>query len=147
MFETYPVAQLPETPGFKSETTRWAYIAQSRNAEWFYVTHEYHQAGDSQHPCRQQFLIPAVPFLMGLIRSDTPEARVVAIKLVSPPWLNDQGDWKMEQLERLCVVPSPMGDHYIYVVEGSNAYLNGCTSEEFNTAQTLWHQGGDNCDA
>ncbi|MBM7061062.1 hypothetical protein JQX08_10120 [Pseudomonas sp. UL073] len=141
MFETYPIAQLPEPPGFQSETTRWAYVAQSRNDEWFYVTHEYLQAGDPEHPCRQQFLIPEVPYLMGLIHSGTPEARIVSIQLVSPPWLNGQGDWQMEQLVQLCVVPSSMVNRYIYVVEGREAYLNGCTSEDLNTAQILWSRG------
>lgn len=141
VFETYPVAQLPETPGFKLETTRWAYIAQSDNSEWFYVTHEYLQDGDPEYPCRQQFLIPAVPYLMGLIHADTPEAKVVSIKLVSPPWLNGQEDWQMEQLVRLCAVSGPKGNRYIYVVDGRAAYLNGCTAEDLDRAKTLWSSG------
>ncbi|VXD03986.1 conserved hypothetical protein [Pseudomonas sp. 9AZ] len=147
MFETYPDAQLAAPLGFQLETTRWAYIAQSNNSEWFYVTHEYLQEGDPEYPCRQQLLIPAVPYLMGLIQSDTPEAKVVSIKLVSPPWLNNQGDWRMEKLEQLCAVSGPQGNRYIYVVEGHATYLNGCTPEELSLSQTLWPSGACENDA
>lgn len=147
MFETYPTAKLPEIPGFKLEGTRWAYIAQSSNEEWFYVTHEYLQEDDPELPCRQQLLIPEALYLMGLIQLNTAQAKVVSIRLVSPPWLNGQSDWQMEPLERLCVVSTPMGDRYIYVVEGRDAYLNGCTPEAFNSAQTLWDQGASDHDA
>lgn len=40
-----------------------------------------------------------------------------------------------------------MGDRYIYVVEGRDAYLNGCTPEAFDSAQTLWHRGARDHDA
>ncbi|MBC3776382.1 hypothetical protein ACQKP7_15805 [Pseudomonas frederiksbergensis] len=122
MFETYEVARLPVLPSFGLSTTRWAFIAQSENREWFYVTHQYFQDGDSECVCTQQFLIPDVMGLMGLVHSDSDTAFVSGVQLVSPGWLNGTDEWRMETLSKLIVIPGEERSKYSYQVASGSTY-------------------------
>ncbi|AZE47743.1 hypothetical protein C4K04_2059 [Pseudomonas chlororaphis] len=122
MFETYEAARLPALPSFERDTTRWAFIAQADNREWFYVTHQYLQDGDPECVCSQQFMIPDVIGLMSLVQSSTNSAFVSEVQLVSPGWLNASARWRMEPLNRLIAVPCEEGRRYTYEVAGGAIY-------------------------
>lgn len=107
MFETHEQARV-RNPLFVLEegARRWAYISQTANDEWFYVTYEVAgEEGSSQ----QQFMISKLQYLLDLASRDTPEQFIREVQLVSPPWLNQKGKWLMEPIrevqeadERVC---------------------------------------------
>lgn len=122
MFETYEAARLPMLPSFARSTTRWAFIAQSENREWFYVTHQYFQDGDPECVCAQQYLIPDVIGLMSLVQSDSETAFVSGVQLVSPGWLNGTDEWRMETLTKLIAIPGEERSKYAYQVASGSTY-------------------------
>lgn len=107
MFETHERARLG-TPLFVLEEGlhRWAYVAQTTNHEWFFVTYETVANGLSS---QQQFLIPDVAFLLGLAAKDTPEMFIQRIQLVSPPWLNNGEGWLMEPVQAIHTLDDGFG--------------------------------------
>lgn len=107
MFETRSQARL-QSPFFVLEegAQRWAYISQTSNDEWLFVTYE---TVDQQISSQQQFMISRIQFFLELATRDTPEQFIRQVQLVSPPWLNQKGAWLMEPLsaisrvdERVC---------------------------------------------
>lgn len=102
MFETHDQARVP-SPFFVLEegTHRWAYISQTSNDEWFFVTYETVDHGVSS---QQQFMIPTVRFLLDLASRDRPEQFIHEVQLVSPPWLNEKGNWLMEPIREIHAV-------------------------------------------
>jgi hypothetical protein len=99
MFETHEQARV-KNPFFVLEegARRWAYISQTSNDEWFYVTYETTgEEGSSQ----QQFMISKVQFLLDLASRDTPGQFINEVQLVSPPWLNQKGKWLMEPIREI----------------------------------------------
>ena len=99
MFETHEQARV-QNPFFVLEegARRWAYISQTNNDEWFFVTYETTgEEGFSQ----QQFMISKVQFLLDLASRDTPAQFINEVQLVSPPWLNRQGKWLMEPIREI----------------------------------------------
>ena len=107
MFETHTRARL-QSPFIVLEegAQRWAYVSQTANDEWFFVTYE---TVDQQISSQQQFMISRIQFFLGLAARDTPEQFIRQVQLVSPPWLNQTGAWLMEPLsaigkvdERVC---------------------------------------------
>ncbi|MEB2651466.1 hypothetical protein SOP89_08775 [Pseudomonas siliginis] len=138
MFETYEAARLPALPSFERDTTRWAFIAQAANREWFYVTHQYFQDGDPECVCSQQFMIPDAIGLMSLIQSSTDCAFVSEVQLVSPGWLNASEGWRMEPLNRLIYVPSEEGRSYAYEVAGGTIYSSRFADAKGIVGKTIW---------
>ncbi|WP_160106551.1 hypothetical protein [Pseudomonas izuensis] len=102
MFETHAQARL-QNPFFVLEegAQRWAYISQTANDEWFFVTYE---TVDQQISSHQQFMVSTVRFLLDLSSKDSPEQFIHQVQLVSPPWLNKRGCWLMEQLSAIYTV-------------------------------------------
>ncbi|WP_460091703.1 hypothetical protein [Pseudomonas sp. S2_E02] len=99
MFETHEQARI-ENPFFVLEegASRWKYISQTANDEWFFVTYEVAgEEGSSQ----QQFMISKVQFLLDLASRDTSGQFIREVQLVSPPWLNQQGKWLMEPIREI----------------------------------------------
>ena len=107
MFETHERARL-DTPLFVMEEGlhRWAYVAQTSNDEWFFVTYETVVDGEAS---QQQFLIPDVSFLLGLAAKDAPEMFIRRVQLVSPPWLNNSEGWLMEPIQAIHRVVESFG--------------------------------------
>jgi len=138
MFETYEAARLPALPSFERDTTRWAFIAQSANREWFYVTHQYFQGGDPEYVCNQQFMIPDVIGLMSLVKSNTDVAFVSAVQLVSPGWLNGSEEWRMEPLVRLIAVPGEKSSTYVYEVAGGEIYPLQLADAAQTAGKSIW---------
>ncbi|OWP72951.1 hypothetical protein [Pseudomonas sp. K2I15] len=99
MFETHEQA-LVQNPFFVLEegARRWAYISQTTNDEWFYVTSE--SAGEEGN-AQQQFIVSTVPVLLALSSKDGPERWIQQVQLVSPPWLNKKGSWLMEPISAI----------------------------------------------
>jgi hypothetical protein len=116
MFETHERARL-RTPLFVLEEGlhRWAYVAQTSNHEWFFVTCVTVVDGLSS---QQQFLIPDVAFLLGLAAKDTPEMFIQRIQLVSPPWLNHGEGWLMEPIKAI----HTLGDGFGYELMNGQMY-------------------------
>lgn len=136
MFETNDQARLDhllQTNG----THRWAYIAQTSNHEWFFVTHEYQQEEDPEAWCQQQFMVPVVPYLLGLASTDTSEAFVREIQLVSPPWLNESDSWLMEHIESI----RRIGNTYCYELTGGRVYPTEYR-DRLNEAKPVWRREG-----
>lgn len=139
MFETYEAARLPGLPSFEQNTTRWAFIAQAANQEWFYVTHRYFQDGDPDSVCSQQYLIPDVIGLLSLVRSDTPDAFVHSVQLVSPGWMNGSEQWRMEPLLGLIALPGEeSSSRYAYKVAGGGIYPTQHANTVQTTGSTIW---------
>jgi len=116
MFETHERARVRH-PFFVLEegASRWAYISQTANDEWFFVTYEtVGQTGISQ----QQFMIAEVQFLLDLASRDTPEQFVHEVQLVSPPWLNKKGNWLMEPVREI----QKVGDRWCYELMDGQVY-------------------------
>ncbi|APF00047.1 hypothetical protein [Pseudomonas putida] len=103
MFETNDVGRLEDSPFFPPQAGahRWAYVALTSNHEWFFVTYDVVH-GEERHT--QQLLIPGPQYLLGLTSRASPDEAVRDVQLVSPPWLNDDGVWKMEPLSRVHIV-------------------------------------------
>ncbi len=140
MFETYEAARLPALPSFERDTTRWAFIAQAANREWFYVTHQYFQDGDPECVCSQQFMIPDVIGLMSLVQSSTDVAFVSEVQLVSPGWLNATETWRMEPLKRLIAMRCEEGSRYAYEVAGGAIYPTQFPDSALNVGETIWSE-------
>ncbi|WP_415760654.1 hypothetical protein [Pseudomonas sp. LT1P18] len=138
MFETYEAARLPALPSFERDTTRWAFIAQSANREWFYVTHQYFQDGDPEYVCSQQFMIPDVIGLMSLVKSNTDVAFVSAVQLVSPGWLNGSEEWRMEPLIRLIALPDEESSRFAYKVAGGGIYPPQLADTAQSVGKGIW---------
>lgn len=118
MFETHDHARLAPDLVFSSKegTHRWAYVAQTWNHEWFFITHETIDEEGSRQ--RQQFMIPIATYLLGFISRDTPDAFISQIQLVSPPWLNESGTWLMEPLGEIRLI----GRQFCYLTETGRFY-------------------------
>lgn len=135
MFETHDQARLPK-PFFIDESShRWAYVAQTSNDLWFYVTHESLQDGDPEARNHQQYLIPALPYLLGLITTNTENAYVREIQLVTPPWFNKSKKWQMELLLRI----RKSDGNYYYELENGNFYPARASNED-NHGEILWEK-------
>lgn len=141
MFETYEAARLPMLPSFEQNTTRWAFIAQSANREWFYVTHQYFQDGDPDCVCAQQYLIPDVIGLMSLVQADSNIAFVSGVQLVSPGWLNGTDGWRMEPLSKLFAIPGEEGSSYSYEVASGCIYPVPRAEISRSAGKTIWPLG------
>ncbi|WP_160105673.1 hypothetical protein [Pseudomonas izuensis] len=141
MFETYEAAKLPRLPSFEQNTTRWAFIAQTENREWFYVTHQYFQEGDPEHVCAQQFLIPDVIGLLSLMRSNSDTAFVSGVQLVSPGWMNGTDQWRMETLSKLIGIPSEEGSKYLYEVASGSTYSDVSADTSYAAGKVIWSAG------
>jgi len=124
MFETHDHALLAPDLFFAppAGVHRWAYVAQTQNHEWFFATHETTDDEGNKH--HQQFMIPRAQYLLGLASRDTSEASVRQIQLVSPPWLNEGGDWLMEPLREIRLI----GRKFCYLLENGNCYPAGLAS-------------------
>lgn len=134
MFETNDQARLQPSIYFVPEegTHQWAYISQTANNEWFYVTYE---TTDDEVVCRQQMMIPIAPYVLALATRDTPEAFIQSIQLVSPPWLNGSESWLMEEIKEIKLI----GTKYVYELSAGRIY----PSEFFDIpAKTMWSKGG-----
>jgi hypothetical protein len=125
-------------PSFGLGTTRWAFVAQTTNREWFFVTHEYFQDGDPDYVCAQQFLIPDVIGLMSLINSDSDSAFVSRVQLVSPGWLNGTDEWRMEPLTRLLAIPGEDGSKYVYEVASGCTYPASLANASLAARKIIW---------
>ena len=99
MFETHAQARLQNSFFVLEEgAQRWAYISQTSNHEWFFVTYETVDHGVSS---QQQVMISTVQVLLDLTSRDRPEQFVREVQLVSPPWLNQKGKWLMEPIREI----------------------------------------------
>ncbi len=137
MFETNDQARLQPSIYFVPEegTHQWAYISQTANREWFYVTYE---TINEEVVCRQQMMIPIAPYVLALATRDTPEAFVRSIQLVSPPWLNGGDIWLMEEIKEIKMI----GPRYIYELRDGRIYPSELCDMP---AKTLWPKGESSC--
>lgn len=129
MFETHEQARV-KNPFFVLEegARRWAYISQTSNDEWFYVTYETTgEEGSSQ----QQFMISKVQFLLDLASRDTPGQFINEVQLVSPPWLNQKGKWLMEPIREIQTVD----ERVCYELMDGQVYPSTLLGQ---TRETLW---------
>jgi hypothetical protein len=129
MFETHEQARV-KNPFFVLEegARRWAYISQTSNDEWFYVTYEVAgEEGSSQ----QQFMISKVQFLLDLASKDTPEQFIHEVQLVSPPWLNQKGNWLMEPIREI----QEADERVCYELMDGQVYPSALLSQ---TREPLW---------
>jgi len=129
MFETHEQARVRH-PFFVLEegARRWAYISQTKNDEWFFVTYEtLGQEGSSQ----QQFMISKVQFLLDLASRDTPNQFIREVQLVSPPWLNERGSWLMEPIREIQAV----AERVCYELMDGRVYPSSLLGQPH---QTLW---------
>ncbi|MBC3475621.1 hypothetical protein [Pseudomonas taiwanensis] len=131
MFETNDQARLQPSIYFVPEegTHRWAYISQTSNHEWFYVTYE--TTDDEEVVSLQQLMVPIAPYLLGLATRDAPDAFIRSIQLVSPPWMNGSGSWLMEDLKEIRSV----GPKYLYELSDGKIYPKEFVNA---SAKTLW---------
>lgn len=129
MFETYEQARL-KNPLFVLEegTHRWAYVSQTSNHEWFFVTY---QTVDQDVSSQQQFMVPAAHYLLGLASRDTPEEFIEEIQLVSPPWLNEKGRWLMEPIRAI----QSVDQRFCYELMDGQVYPSELLGQPANT---LW---------
>lgn len=103
------------------------------------MTHQYFQAGDANSVCSQQFLIPDVIGLMSLVRSDTPDAFVRSVQLVTPGWMNGSEEWCMEPLLGLIALPGEeSSNRYAYEVAGGGIYPTQHASAAQSMGQKIW---------
>lgn len=102
MFETHEQARVRQPFIVLEEgARRWAYISQTTNDEWFFVTYEtLGEEGSSQ----QQFMISKVEYLLDLASRDSIGQFIHEVQLVSPPWLNEKRKWLMEPLSAIYTV-------------------------------------------
>lgn len=133
MFETNDQARLQPSVYFVPEegTHRWAYISQTANNEWFYVTYE---TVDEEVVCRQQMMIPIAPYVLALATRDTPEAFIRSVQLVSPPWLNEGDTWLMEEIKEI----RQIGPKFLYELSDGRIYPSELSDLE---AKTMWSRG------
>lgn len=134
MFETNDQARLQPSIYFVPEegTHQWAYISQTANNEWFYVTYE---TADEEVVCRQQMMIPIAPYVLALATRDAPEAFIRSIQLVSPPWLNGSDTWLMEEVNEIRLI----GPKYIYELTDGRVYPSELSEI---SAKAMWSKGG-----
>ncbi len=133
MFETNDQARLQPSIYFVPEegTHQWAYISQTANNEWFYVTYE---TADEEIVCRQQMMIPIAPYVLALATRDAPEAFIRSIQLVSPPWLNGSDTWLMEEVKEIRLI----GPKYVYELTDGRVYPSELSDI---SAKTMWSKG------
>ncbi|PTV51799.1 hypothetical protein [Pseudomonas putida] len=133
MFETNDQARLQPSVYFAPEegTHQWAYISQTANNEWFYVTYE---TADEEVIYRQQMMIPMAPYVLALATRDTPEAFIQGVKLVSPPWLNGSDTWLMEEIKTIGLI----GAKYVYELSDGRIYPSELSDIP---AKTMWPKG------
>lgn len=130
MFETHEPARLPPNPFFALEegAHRWAYICQTSNHEWFFVTHE---TSDEEITVSQQFMIPIPQYVLGFASRDTPNAFIREIQLVSPPWLNETGAWLMEPIRAI----HKIGERFCYELADGRFYPSDVA---ISAGESLW---------
>lgn len=134
MFETHDQARVPN-PFFIDESLhRWAYVAQTSNDLWFYVTRELLQDGDPEAPNQQQYLITALPHVLGFVATNTEVAYVKEIQLVTPPWFNKSEKWQMEPLLRIHIAE---GKPYYELVSG---HFYPTRSNQDGNGKVLWEK-------
>jgi hypothetical protein len=136
MFETYPEARLPPSLFFPKDTIRWAFIEQTNNVEWFYVTRVLAEGDD----CRfeSQYLIPDVPNLLGLIEATSETAWIKSIQIVSPGWINGTDGWLMQKLTKLICVQNGATERHFYEVAGAGIYPKSKKLKRLRHGEILW---------
>lgn len=135
MFETNDRGRLLGSPFFPPQegAHHWAYVTVTSNSEWFSVIHETFYDG-SWHA--QQILLPSPPYLLGLTSRNNKEERIREIQLISPPWLNGSGAWKMDPLSEVRI----SGKHYCYELVDGTLYPSELMGKE---TSVLWRVRGD----
>ncbi|GLO04425.1 hypothetical protein PPUJ13061_43260 [Pseudomonas putida] len=134
MFETNDSGRLEESPFFPPQpgSHRWAYVALTSNHEWFFVTYDVVQ-DETVHT--QQLLIPGPQYLLGLTSRDGPDEAVREVQLVSPPWLNEDGAWRMEPLTGIRIV----GRRFCYELSDGNFYPSELAEQP---SKIMWRSEG-----
>ena len=133
MFETNDQARLPSLFAEKEGEHRWAYIAQTANDEWFYVTHEIRGVEGSLN----QFMVPNAVYLLGFASSDSDESFIKEIQLVSPPWMNATCRWQMEPLAAIRLVDG----RFCYELANGKTYPSELEGKPGNIAW-MWRGAG-----
>ncbi|AUF95790.1 hypothetical protein CXQ80_08030 [Pseudomonas sp. 02C 26] len=134
MFETNDVGRLDESPFFPPQpgAHRWAYVAMTASHEWFFVTYEVVQ-DDAVHA--QQLLIPGASYFLSLASRSSSDEVIREVQLVSPPWLNQSANWKMEPLRRLHIV----GRRFCYELRNNGFYPSELAGQ---SSKVMWQYEG-----
>jgi hypothetical protein len=119
MFITPHWALLSE-PGSESDALHWTAVEHTLNLPWFYLT-LLRVTPTGTRRSMIQVMDPAL--LCRLIQTRPQHTVIETIKLVSPDYLNESGDWRMEKLVDLTIYHcSAYGTVEAYSVEGNKVY-------------------------
>jgi hypothetical protein len=119
MFITPHWALLSE-PGSESDALHWTAVEHTLNLPWFYLS----LLRVTPTGTRKSMIQIMDPTLLCRLIQTRPQHTVIeTIKLVSPNYLNESGDWKMETLVELTIYhSSAYGTIEAYSVEGDKVY-------------------------
>lgn len=135
MFETHKDSNLDSCLVLDEETHRWGCVYLKGEDAWFHVIHEAQICVAARETVRKQYMLPNVPFFLGLVESARDGSHIVSVQLVSPPAMNKTPGWKMDALRSIRI----FGVDYIYeLADGSVIPMSH--AEQLVFSQVLWEQ-------
>jgi hypothetical protein len=136
MLETNDAARLAHQ-GFVFEegTHRWAYVLQTKNTPWFYITHEYLNEDAESELCKQQIMVSEPSYLLELISTDSDTAYVLSIQYVIPPWLSNEKEWSFGTVKSI----RKKDENPIYVLSDGRVFPDEM-SNKVDASEILWNQ-------
>ncbi|MBI3440969.1 MAG: hypothetical protein HY052_04075 [Proteobacteria bacterium] len=147
MFETHQEAERPIPPGLGDPGVRaWSYAVCRLFVPWLHVLRSVtYQAGeddDETYTLHETLFLTEVEQLLQL--QQNPQAKIVAVDLMSPGPLNGTNRWKLEPLAEIWegLVPQTHGQRaFIYVLADGKRYVDAALdtpeSELLNKRQLL----------
>lgn len=106
------------------------FVQQSVPAPWFYVTVSTISIRDPQII---MYMMPNFDVLEDILRNQGETYTVRTIQYVTPGFMNETGEWKMEPLLEVCEVElKNCGNARIFTVEGGRVYLGLGIFEKIN---------------
>jgi hypothetical protein len=95
MFQTFDHAKIL-LPYSDSDGGAWAYVELMINAEWFFA--DCHITEDNIK-IRTSYLLSS-PIQLNELITD-PNVSIIGVYVASPPYINNTGSWKMDQVLRI----------------------------------------------
>jgi hypothetical protein len=122
MFRTYQRDAMILSSKLEPDLQLWSRVEQVILLPWFYLTA--FKSGDPSS--RHMLMISDVQTLEGLSLARSASITIESIQLATPPTMNGEDRWLMEQLTEITYVPTSKGvaRHYRLKVRGGAVYIN-----------------------
>jgi hypothetical protein len=143
MFRTYQRDAMILSSKLEPDLQLWSRVEQIILLPWFYLTA--FKSGDPSS--RHMLMISDVQTLEELSLAESASITIESIQLATPPAMNGEDRWLMEQLTEITYIPTSKGAarHYRFRVKEGAVYTNssdvGLEMEQGNITRVVFSLG------